>query len=230
MMVHDTNERFPTRSPIANHEEFHLSMTRFIFVRHAQSVFNTRPELIVGRSNHIPLSARGLAQAGLVGAYLKESNLQFDAVFSSGAVRADTTADLALQAAGLDCDVIKDERLLELSQGPWSGEERDEVYDEKMIETYRLKHIDGSLPGAESIAQAQVRIREFVREKATAYPDSTLLVFSHGLLIRSLVGFIHDLTKQQILALETPNVSLTSIISDGHSLSVDYVGKSVLTE
>ena len=63
MMELNTNERFHERSPINRRKELATLMTRFIFVRHAQSIFNVRPELIVGRSNHIPLSTRGEAQS-----------------------------------------------------------------------------------------------------------------------------------------------------------------------
>ena len=75
-------------------------MTRITFARHAESELNLTPEFIVGRSNHARLTERGLYQASLLGAYFRENGIVFDAIYSSGAVRADQTAQGVIDAAG----------------------------------------------------------------------------------------------------------------------------------
>lgn len=205
-------------------------MTNITLVRHAESLLNTKPELIVGRSNHSPLTKRGFYQASLLGSYLHANDLQFDAIYSSGAVRADQTAESIIHAAGYDQGIIIDERLQEVSQGPWEGKRRYEVYTQEIVDRYRLNDIDRALLGAETVADAQVRMCEFVRGTETIYPEGNLLIVSHGLAIRALVGKLRLQTKADILKAQTPNVSLTNIHVSGGIVVVGDVGKKVINE
>ncbi len=203
--------------------------TQLTFVRHAESVLNTRPEQIVGRSNHAPLTVRGLYQASLLGGYLRESGQRFDAVYSSGAVRTDRTAQAIIDAAGYDLRVVVDERLQEVSQGPWEGRLREDVYTDDFITRYRLDSIDGCLPGAESILHAQARGLSAL-DDMDQRPESRILIVSHGLLIRSIAGHILRQNKHEILNTSTPNVSLTRLSVNGTDRTVEFVGKTVISE
>ncbi len=205
-------------------------MTKLTLVRHAESILNTQPELIVGRSNHAPLTVRGLYQASLLGAYFRETEQRFDAIFSSGAIRTNQTTQAIIEAAGFDQTFDVDERLQEVSQGSWEGRHRDETYTPERIRDNRLDDLDGSLPGAESVATSQIRMAESVRDMAHAYPDGTILVVTHGLATRGLAGLVRRQTKTEILAESTPNVSLTDIRIENGLISVGQVGKTVITE
>jgi len=205
-------------------------MTRITFARHAESELNLTPEFIVGRSNHARLTERGLYQASLLGAYFRENGIVFDAIYSSGAVRADQTAQGVIDAAGYDLPVLTDERFQEVSQGPWEGKHRDDVYTEEIIRMHRLHALDGSLPGAQSIASSQVDMAAAVRDLEISYPSGNLLVVAHGLSIRGLVGKVRRQSKAEILEASTPNVSLTDIsVRDGIILA-GQVGKIVISE
>lgn len=205
-------------------------MTELLFVRHCESEMNTRPELIGGRSNHTPATARGLYQAAMLGAYFCETETTFDAVYSSGAVRADQTAQAVVEAAGFDLPIEIDERLQEIGQGEWEGLNRLDIYTDDFIHRYRLNDIDGCLPGAESVAAAQVRVGSFVRDMEVVHPDGRLLVVSHGFLIRSLVGRIRRQSKSDIVSASTPNVSLTEISVKDGIMFAGAVGKTVIDE
>lgn len=206
-------------------------MTEFLFGRHAESSHNLeQPHLICGRNNHIPLTPYGEQQARDLGAYLQQTNYVPDMIFSSGAVRADTTARLASLTAGYDMAITPDARLLEVSQGPYEGRPRDKVYSPEVVAAYNLTTLHGKLPGTESILDTQLRMLGFLDETHAAHPGSKILVFSHGLAIRSLVGKICGHTKPQILAAATPNASLTSIVITGTGPVVQYVGKNVISE
>lgn len=111
-------------------------MTEFLFVRHAESLTNCQPEIIAGRSHSAALSTRGEQQAALLGAYLREAYDELAHVYSSGAVRTDATARIALHAAGYTQRPTVDERLLEVSQGDYEGRVRSEVYSPEAIERY----------------------------------------------------------------------------------------------
>lgn len=205
-------------------------MTEFHFIRHAESKMNTQPELIVGRSNHTPLTAKGLYQAALLGAHFREQATTYDAIYSSGAVRADQTAQYILEAAGWDTPIHYDPRLQEVSQGLCEGKHRQRVYLPAIVDRFHLDDLDGQLPGGESLQGAQDRMWEFVQFTHETRPDSRLLVVSHGLAIRALVGKICEQSKQAVLDASTPNVSLTSItVVDGEP-TVHHVGKTTINE
>lgn len=210
-------------------------MTEFIFIRHGETEMNVQPHLIGGRSNHTPLTERGIQQAKDFGTYFG-LNSQFrspDVVYSSGAKRTNSTAQYALKKMGTDplVPVLEDERLLEVSQGSYEGMLRDEVYSAENAERYNLNSLDGKLPGGESILDAQIRKQEFLHDTHNQYPDHTIMIFGHGLAIRSLAGAVLGYNKQQIVHdLRTPNLSLTVIDMVDHIPSVRFIGKNVLSE
>ncbi len=206
-------------------------MTEFLFVRHGESTGNLTPERICGRSNHLILTDRGRKQARLLGEYLSAAGYSPDIVFSSGAIRANETAELATVAAGLLYPIHIDERLQEVSQGLYEGRLRDEVYTTNAVELYQLNEsLRSKLPGAESIHEAQERMSGFLRDTHQRYPDGVVLVFSHGLAIRALAGALMSRSRKEILEYKTPNVSLTSITVTGGQAGVDYLGKTVIKE
>lgn len=205
-------------------------MTEFLFVRHCESEMNRRPDLVGGRSNHTPPTTRGIYQAALVGTYFREHMMTFDTIVSSGAVRTDSTARVIIETAGYDQELLTDPRLQEVSQGFFEGEPRKNVYLPEVIERYQLNELHGHLPGGESILDCQERMLAFLNDQHIENPDGKLLVVSHGLAVRAIVGKILGQSKQQILATETPNVSLTHIAVNDSVPTVTYVGKTVISE
>lgn len=202
-------------------------MTEFLFVRHGETIMNTTPDLIGGRSNGTPLTERGEQQARLVGTYLAELDRPH-LIFSSGALRANTTARLALQHAGYGLPFEEDERLLEISQGSFEGTPRALAYTPENKLKYNIDSPEGKFPGGESIRDVQNRMTEFAFDVHESYPEHTVLIFGHGFSIRALAGAFRDFTTRQILDEVTDNVSLTSVsIIDGHP-TVNYVGRDVI--
>ena len=205
-------------------------MTELLFIRHGESIANLNPTRINGRSNHTPLTARGEHQARLLGARLRATTYLPDAIFSSGALRANTTTQITSRTAGYSSPIVVDGRLQEVSQGPYEGQLRDGVYNPEAILAHDLDSVHGKLPGAESLFDAYTRMFDFANEAYQQYPDGRLLIFSHGLAIRSLAGIIRDHTKRQIFDTATPNVSTTNITMTPTGPIVQYVGKTVISE
>lgn len=204
-------------------------MTKFYFVRHCESEMNVRPDLVGGRSNHAPATERGVHQARLLGEYLQNTGLVPDLIFSSGAVRTNTTARVALETAGISQQIIEDTRLQELSQGNYEGADRSLAYTLANRRAYRIDDIDGKFPGGESIRDVQLRTRHFIDDMHQRHPDATILLFGHGLAIRALVGELLGLDKQTLLKLETDNVSMTLIETTAGEHTVHFVGKAVIS-
>lgn len=205
-------------------------MTEFLFVRHGEATTNVIPDRIGGRSAAAPLTEKGRVQAGLLGEYLLATDTLPDVVFSSGAVRADTTAALALASAGARRSVTYDDRLLEMSQGDFEGELRTIAYTPENIERYDIRSMTGKFPGGESMNDVQQRMLAFVNDRTQEYPEQRILVFGHGLAIRALTGAIRGIEKQAFLAEVTDNVSLTVVDTSPSSMHVRFIGKNVIPE
>lgn len=199
-------------------------MTQFLFIRHAESVANTDLVHIGGQSNHVPLTEKGEAQAAQLGTFLSQLTIKPAIAYYSGAVRTKQTADISLDVAGISVQLVPDERLLEISQGTFEGMDRRLAYTPENIKTYRINELEGKFPGGESMHDAQLRMHAFIEEVHHSYPESTVLVYGHGLAIRALVGLINGYSKPEILAQTTGNASITRIDVTKDGTTVEYVG------
>lgn len=207
-----------------------MNMTEFLFVRHGETEMNLQTHIVGGRSNHTPLTERGKQQAALLGEHLRQQSVIPNVVFSSGAVRTNETARITLEYAGLSLPIIEDERLLELGQGEYEGSLRSIAYTPENKRRYSIETMDGKFPGGESVLDVQNRKYLFLDEKHLSHLDDLVLVFGHGLAIRSLAGKIRGFTKQQILAEKTDNASITRIDVVDRTPRVHFVGKTVISE
>jgi phosphohistidine phosphatase len=86
-------------------------MKRLYILRHAKSSWDDARLADYER----PLNERGLETAPFMGRLMKERGLIPDAVLSSPADRARTTAKLACEAAGIKQSILFDERIYEAS-------------------------------------------------------------------------------------------------------------------
>jgi phosphohistidine phosphatase len=77
-------------------------MKTLLVMRHAKSDWGVAS----GGDHERVLSRRGIKAARKVGRFLSESGMIPDLILSSTAVRALTTAELALEAGGWDCKVV----------------------------------------------------------------------------------------------------------------------------
>jgi probable phosphoglycerate mutase len=157
--------------------------TRVLLVRHGQTTWNAE-----GRwqgHEDPPLSELGEAQAieaaGNVG--------PIDAVWSSDLVRARRTAEVIAEPRGLQVRV--DPRFRERDGGPWQGLTRAE------IEARWPGHLkDGRRPeGYEAWQTAVTRIFAALADLAAEHPRQTVLVLTHGGIVRAAERHLEDLTR-----------------------------------
>lgn len=88
-------------------------MKTLLLLRHAKSSWDDTSLSDFDR----PLNERGKKAAPLVGEYLKTKAIKPGLVLCSPAVRARQTAELALEAAGIETEVRFDERIYDASVG-----------------------------------------------------------------------------------------------------------------
>jgi len=92
-------------------------MKTLLLLRHAKSSWNDSS----ARDFDRPLNKRGMKAAPLIGRYMRKRKVMPDAVISSPAVRARLTAELVVDAAGIDVEVRLNERIYEASTDQLMG-------------------------------------------------------------------------------------------------------------
>ncbi len=96
----------------------HIPLTELYLIRHAETVMNTTPYLVGGRSNYSPLTPRGVEQAKRLGRAMLAKQILPTEVFTSPALRTIDTARYSLAEMKLDIEPLAYDDLQELSQGP----------------------------------------------------------------------------------------------------------------
>src|SRR6185503_1071723 len=123
----------------------------FYFIRHAESIKNTFPDVIGGRSGESPLTDNGRHQARVLGLNLQ--NIKFDHIFTSPFSRAVETTKLVFPKNGWSAH----DELMELDQGQWQGQKRAEVYTDEQLAYMNSKGYFFTPPEGESQRQVEKR-------------------------------------------------------------------------
>ncbi len=190
-----------------------------ILLRHGQSQWNLENRFT--GFHDIDLSDLGRKEAEQAGVKLKESGLDPDVVFTSTLQRAFHTAEIALNAAGLEKTLIKHDDLRERDYGDLTGLNKDETkqkYGEEQVHIWRRSY-DVQPPGGESLQDVvEKRVRPYYEAEIKKHLDAgeTVMVAAHGNSLRALLI---------ILGLETPETIAQCEIPTGSPLVVDYASK-----
>lgn len=183
-----------------------MTETRLFLVRHGESTWNADGRW-QGQADP-PLSALGERQAQ---AAVRGVNETVHAIWTSDLVRAARTAEILADGLGTDLPHA-DTRLRERDAGEWSGLTRAEI-DERWPGYLAERRAP---PGFEDDAHLGDRAEVVLREIARAHPGATILVVTHGGVIRTLERRLNaDSTP-------VPNLGGRWVIAahDGNSLSL----------
>ena len=202
---------------------------RLLLVRHAQSVSNTRPHLIAGRAESVPLTALGVEQAEALAASLQQADYTPHLALCSSAVRTtETIRRLLSRPAGsalLPC--VTSPLLLEQDQGSSTGQPRAEVYTEEVRRRMREQHVDFKLAGGESIREAGQRALGFILKEAEiaarqrqSADELRVLVVTHAMVIRGLLYLLLGLRGENVWRIACENCSLTELSLDSSGVSL----------
>lgn len=150
-------------------------MTTLLYlVRHGETDWNAQRR--IQGSTDIPLNAIGRAQAASTAGLLERR--RFDAVVASPLSRAFETGSIIAEHLGLAVPTTYP-GLAERSYGEAEGLTNDEVLE-------RYPHDD--IPGRESRSALLGRVTETLGEIAVRYDAGTVVVATHGAVIRSVVN------------------------------------------
>ena len=186
-----------------------MSGRRLVLVRHGVTDWNREGRF----QGHLdpPLSGGGLHEAALIAARIAgDHDLRPTRIISSSLLRASQTADAI--GAATRSSVELDRRLIEIGQGEWEGRTHDEIAatDAERYETWRTS--DGLPPGGETIEGTMVRLGEVLAALGTG--DGTIVLVSHGGIIRVLARMLLELSARRSWALDVDNASLSVLDRD----------------
>ena len=163
------------------------------FARHGETDWN-RERRLQGQHD-IPLNALGRVQASRSGEQLRgllerdgRPAAQYDYV-SSPLGRARETMELMRAAMGLDPEAYRtDARLMEMSFGRWEGFTFAELQAREAAALAEREHDKWGfvLPGGESYAQLQVRVRDWYESM-----ERDSVVSAHGGVCRALIAHLN---------------------------------------
>jgi broad specificity phosphatase PhoE len=183
-------------------------------LRHGQSLGNVARDAAAGqqietldiadRDMDVPLSDLGRQQAIAFGKWLAQQQDRPDVILSSPYVRAVETADLLLDAAGLELSVHLDERLRERELGILDLLTRQGVearYPDEARRKERLGKFYHRPPGGESWVDVALRIRSLRDSLGREHLDKRVLMVCHEVVVVIWRYLIEDLDEKAALAL-----------------------------
>lgn len=162
-------------------------MTKFTIVRHGETEWNVAKRLQGWLDS--PLTERGKEQTLLLREELRD--VVWDVAFVSSSGRAVATAELLL--SGRHVDTLFEDDLREIYLGQWQGKYMDELLSSSERDAYlaykQTPHLYEAVH-TESLTQLTKRVMGVLQKAALAYPDSYVLVVTHGVVVTSIVHYV----------------------------------------
>lgn len=195
----------------------------FYLVRHGESYSNVKQKLQGHKNSR--LTNEGINQAKLIAKELKSIN--FDFAFSSDLLRAKKTAEIIAIEHKL---LVKTSELLrERNFGKWEGKpynvystELKHLLDE-FLELSDKEKKKYKFPDMESDEEIVIRLITFLRETALAYAGKTILIGTHGSIMRAFLIHLGFGTYDEIPADAVSNCGYMKIESDGNEFFLKEV-------
>jgi broad specificity phosphatase PhoE len=172
-----------------------------LLARHGETEWNVERRM-QGRQDS-PLTERGRRQAQAVARLVRDLTAREAGpwrLVSSPLGRARATAALIAEATGLPLET--DDRLMEVTCGPWEGRLWDDVAAHHKLEAERRRWIFEAL-GGESYDSVEARVTSFLADLAPE-PERRVVAVTHGAAGRVLRGAYAGLARDAVYELDIP--------------------------
>ncbi|MFC1942372.1 histidine phosphatase family protein [Chloroflexota bacterium] len=192
-------------------------MVEIILARHGETDWNTA-ELFRGTID-VELNETGVRQAELLGAYLKE--VEIDAVYSSPLKRALKTAELIVGSRAMDVNIAHG--LIDFDFGEWQGLSHQAVKDRysKLYQEWINNPEHVGIPGGETLKNVKRRAMSVVNDVLRRYNNGIVVMVSHRVVNKVLVCALLGLENSHFWNIRVDTCGITRF---------DYeTGKFILT-
>lgn len=202
-------------------------ITRLVLLRHGEALG------VAGRcigQTDVPLSPDGAAAirglvvdgpASLIGAF--DGGVR---VVSSDLLRAAESAEIV--AAALECNVVQDARLREMSFGEWDGQSWSDIecaYPEQ-LQSWTERWTETAAPGGESVGDLVKRAAEWIGDAVTGQSSAiAIVVVSHAGWIRAAVSHLLgcDIARMFEIPVDHARVTIIDVGAAGATLVASNV-------
>lgn len=190
---------------------------KIYLVRHGETEWNCDGRYQGARDS--PLTARGIEQAGRIGAFLAGHAEHPDAVHVSPLGRARQTHAIIAAYFG-PTSVRYDHRLREVSAGSWDGLSLEDIDAQWPSVLEGAGQFDWYFrsPDGESYDAAMMRVGDWLADVS-----GTVLAVSHGLVGRLIRGAYLGLPRDEALKLPVPQ-DIIWVLEDGDVSSLGDLG------
>jgi broad specificity phosphatase PhoE len=195
-------------------------MTVFHLVRHGEHVLRERG-ILAGRTPGVGLSPTGRAEIAAVAERLADEEI--GALYASPLQRTKESADIL--AARLDLPVQYRDDVIELDFGEWTGLTFDEVRRDARWEAWRICRSMAIVPGGEGMRQVQQRTVNALAELQKAHHGGTIIVVSHGDVIRAALLFALGMPLDLYARIEIGLASISTIEFDDAGFRVRQINE-----
>ena len=185
-------------------------MNYLVLLRHGQSEWNLANKFT--GFHDVDLTEKGEAEAKEAGRMLKEAGIKFDKVFSSTQIRANRTAEIALNEAGqgeLFDEMVRHPHLRERDYGDLTGLNKDETcekYGDEQVHIWRRSY-EIAPPGGECLQDVvENRVRPYFEEniRPLVNDGQNILMAAHGNSLRATLIILGVETPETINDAEFP--------------------------
>lgn len=200
-------------------------MTTLLIARHGNTFGPDDTLCRVGAGTDIPLVESGRMQGTYLGQFLAQENLRPDQVYSSELKRAKETAQLALNAMGLNLPITTDKIFNEIDYGPDEGQPEEDVIARLGAEALAAWDQDAIVPPGWNVTPDALKQDwlDFGAQLTTKHSGETVLVVTSNGIARFapyLTGDFDGFKAQHNIKLSTGAVSKMDF--DGTKWSVDF--------
>jgi probable phosphomutase (TIGR03848 family) len=196
-------------------------MTTFHLLRHGEHAVQGR--ICAGRMPGVILSERGRVEAERATDRLARAGIA--AIYASPLERAQETAEIVSRRLSLPVTVLDD--LSELDFGEWTGLTFDEVRKDPRWPEWASHRSLSCIPGGETMRAVQRRVVEALMEMRAAHPDESVVVVSHGDVIRAALVFALGMPLDFYARIEVATASLSTMRIDANGIRVVAVNERV---
>ncbi|HWD60385.1 MAG TPA: histidine phosphatase family protein [Stellaceae bacterium] len=194
-------------------------MTVFHLLRHGEH--NVQGRICAGRMAGVVLSEKGRAEAE--GAARRLAGAGIAAIYASPLERTRETAAIVGRRLGLPVSILDD--LAELDFGEWTGKTFDEVRLDSRWPEWAAHRSISCIPGGETMREVQRRVVEALIEMRAQHPDESVVVVSHGDVIRAALVFALGMPLDFYGRIEVATASLSTLRIDAGGIRVIAVNE-----
>jgi len=117
-------------------------------------------------------------------------------------------------------EVISDWRLSELDFGDWEGQSWEVIYKAAYAKRWFASWKDLPCPNGESLIQMVSRVKDFLSEKILNHNNDTLLIVTHGGVIRIIITLLQNSNFEEIFKIKSEFGEITTLSFNYDNLSL----------